>query len=135
MSTTTRPNIASHLAHANGFDTLYKTGGIYGSTVISPMVRWLMTEANLHWLISDMLCVIGPFGLAEVKSAEFLTVRFDHAAGTMTYNDACPRTGKDVAVHVQTYESHDMTENLVLYITDHYDGDRPCKLVMVKQEY
>lgn len=135
-NTTTRPNLNAHFAHCNGFDTVHRTGGIYGSTLISPMVKWLMgDEVNLHWLVSDMLVLISPLGIDKLKRSEFLTVKFNHSTGVMSYEDV-DDNGRDIVIHKQEYDSHDLTENLKFYVTNHYTSEsKICKLVMVSKEY
>ena len=133
MSNTTRPNILNHLAHCNGFDQTYKNRS-YPNVVYSPMIRWLMTEADLYWLVSDMLVIAG------CRSRQFRAIQEDwHTTvkfinGRTEYWGVDPMTGRDKLIHTQYYDSHDCPHDLTFYLRDHEDGGRAVKLVCVAQE-
>ena len=133
MISVQRPNIAAHFACANGFDQIYNNKG-YPGIVYSSGVRWLMVDADLHWMVSDLLVTCGPFGPKCIKEDWHITASFDSKTGVMSYIGCDPSTGESVVVHTQEYPSHDCAEDVVFYIRDYVDGGRACKLVMMRAE-
>lgn len=148
---TVRENVLNYLAQANGFDQTFKNRS-YPGVVYSPSIRWLMSdEANLHWLVSDMMVLAGPMGPSKLKAALAqdwcCVVKYNPTPGVrLERGEEIPfearvdylcvdcDTGEDVVVYTQYYDSVDFKQKLKFYIKDHIDGGRACKLVHTAQE-
>lgn len=133
MSNTTLPiKFNSHFAHCNGFDRPYKNAA-YPGVVYSPSIKFIM-ENGAHWLVSDIMVCLRM--VRKLVRSEFLTIKWNHQTQVVTYEDADPMTGDPVVLHCQKYDGwSDLKENLTFYAVSHMDGGRPCKLLIVRQEY
>jgi hypothetical protein len=125
MSTQTE-SITSRISQANGWDRLTRPGGLYGKTVVSALVVWLMTDRDMHWFVSDMLVLIGPMGMPSLRRARQLVVKFDAKTQTTRYFDY----DSDMRLHSQRYDSTNCDESFDLLVVP-WGGDETGRTRLV----
>lgn len=117
------PKLSTLISQANGWDTVHNVSHpLYGKVVVSPVVKTMMTELNMHWLVSDLLVSLRM--KRNLRAADLLVVKWNAKLGRIQVRDY----DTDKVLYTQKYDSHNADEDFDLIVSP-WHGDPSFRLI------